>query len=119
MCKVFHVVLWWPTLHNDVVDYAWSYDVYQRVSKPSWRDEMPLVPQVTLQPFDKWDVYFMGPIQPPAKGNSAWYIITTTDYLTRWVEVALVADCTTMTVTKFIFENIVTRFGCPRLLMSD
>ena len=28
-------------------------------------------------------------------------------------------DYTTATTTQFIFENIITRFGCPRILMSD
>ena len=46
--KVLHVGLWWPTLHNDATYYARSYDVCQRVGKPSWRDEIPLVSQVTL-----------------------------------------------------------------------
>ena len=46
-------------------------------------------------------------------------LIKTTDYLTRWVEATLVMDCTTGTLAKFIFENIVTRFGCPRILMND
>ena len=41
--KVLRVGLWWPTLHNDATDYARSYDVCQRVGKPSRRDEMPLV----------------------------------------------------------------------------
>ena len=56
---------------------------------------MPLVPQVTLQPFDKWVVDFVGPINPPGKHTGARYIITATDYPTQWVEVALVTNCTT------------------------
>ena len=80
---------------------------------------MPLVPQVTLQPFDKWAVDFVGPINPPGKRTGARYIITATHYLTRWVEAARVVDCTIATTTKFIFKNIVTWLGCPRLLMSD
>ena len=51
--KVLCVGLWWPTLHNDVTDYARSCDVYQQIGKPLGKDEMLLVPQVTLQQFDK------------------------------------------------------------------
>lgn len=42
-----------------------------------------------------------------------------TDYLTRWAEAKSVKDCSLDTAAQFIFENIVTRFGCPRVLMSD
>ena len=77
------------------------------------------MPHVTIQPFDKWAVDFVGPINPPMKRTSARYIITATDYMTRWEEAVPVLDCTVVTATKFIFENIVTRFGCPRILMSD
>ena len=44
---------------------------------------MPLVPQVTLQPFDKWVEDFVGVVNPPRKRTGAWYIITTMNYLTR------------------------------------
>ena len=61
----------------------------------------------------------MGPINPPEKQTGACYIITATDYLTRWEKATPIVDCTAMITTKFIFENIVTWFGCPRILMSD
>ena len=51
--------------------------------------------------------------------TGVYYIITTTEYLTRWEEAVPVVDCTAATATKFIFENIVTQFGCLRILMSD
>jgi hypothetical protein len=42
-----------------------------------------------------------------------------TDYATKWVEaVALKKNDAKMTV-KFLFENIITRFGCPLELVSD
>ena len=87
--------------------------------KPSRRDVMPLVPQVTLQPFDKWVMDFVGPINPPRKRTGLRYIITATDYLTRWEEAAPVLDVIVATATRFIFENILTQFGCPQILMSD
>ena len=64
---------------------------------------MPLVPQVTLQPFDKCVVDFVGPISRPSKRISPLYIITATNYLTRWEEVSPVVDYTTATVARFIF----------------
>ena len=80
---------------------------------------MPLVPQVTLQAFDKWAIDFVGPINPLAKKSRARYIITVTDYLTCWAEAQPVKNCSTATAVKFIFDNILSRFGCPRILMSD
>jgi transposase InsO family protein len=47
------------------------------------------------------------------------YIITTVKYITRWVEAAPVKDCNVETVAHFLFEQVITRFGCPRFLMSD
>ena len=62
---------------------------------------------------------FVGPISPPGKWTSARYIITATDYLTRWVEATPMKYCSATTATKFLFENVVTRFGCPKILISD
>lgn len=40
------------------------------------------------------------------------------DYLTRWADVQPVKDCSTKTTAKFIFEFILLRFGCSKILMS-
>jgi transposase InsO family protein len=80
---------------------------------------MSLKPQLTLQAFDKWAIDFVGPINPPGKRTSARYIITVTGSLTRWAEAKPVKDCSAVTAMQFIFENILTRFGCPKILMSD
>ena len=80
---------------------------------------MSLVPQVTLQLFDKWVIDFVGPINPPGKCTGARYIITATDYLTQWVKATPFIDCTATKTAWFIFENIVTQLGCPRILMGD
>jgi len=35
------------------------------MGKPTPMDEMPLQPQVALEPFDKWGMYFVGLVDPP------------------------------------------------------
>ena len=46
--KILIARLWWPMIHNDTREYCHSCNICQRTGKPSRRDEMPLVPQVTL-----------------------------------------------------------------------
>jgi hypothetical protein len=72
-----------------------------------------------LQVFDKWAIDFVGPINPPTKRSGARYIITPTEYLTRWAEVTPVKHCSAETTTHFLVEKLITRFGCARILMSD
>ena len=74
---------------------------------------------MTLQAFEKWAIDFVGPINPPGKHTGARYIITATKFLTRWVEARAVKDCSATIATHFIFDDIITRFGCPKILLSD
>jgi transposase InsO family protein len=117
--KVLRAGLWWPTLHKDDKEYCRAYDVCQRVEKPSRRDEMPLAPQLTLQVFKKWAIDFVGPIKPRGRSTGDRYIFTVTEYLTRWAEARAVKECSAAIAAQFIFDDIITRFGCPKILMSD
>jgi transposase InsO family protein len=74
---------------------------------------------MTLQAFEKWAIDFVVPINPPGKCTGERYIITATKYLTRWDEAREVKECSATTATRFIFDDIITRFGCPKVLMSD
>ena len=80
---------------------------------------MPLERQITLHEFEKWVVDFVGPINPLGKRTGARYIITTTNYLTRWDEAVPIKDCTVAFSANFLFNNVVTRFRCMKILKSN
>ena len=55
---------------------------------------------------------------PKAVGNKK-YLLVGTDYFTKWVEAELLANIKDVDAKKFVWKNIVTRFGVPRSLISD
>eukprot|EP00253_Pinus_taeda_P007957 PITA_07957 len=115
--KILQAGYYWPTLHQDVRRYISQCDQCQRMGKPTPRDEMPLQPQVTFEPFEKWGMDFVCPINPPSKKRS--YIIVCTDYLTKWAETKEIKAATEEKVVEFLRENIFYKFGYPRELVTD
>ena len=59
----------------------------------------------------------MGPF-PKVAGNRK-YLLVCTDYFTKWVEAEPLANIRDMDVKRFIWKNIITRFGVPNVLISD
>ena len=74
---------------------------------------MPLLPISPSLTFETWDIDFIGPFPKQGKRTGARYIITTTEYVTKWAKAEPVHSCTKEVAAKFIYENIITRFRCP------
>jgi len=78
---------------------------------------MPLQPQVTFEPFNKWGMDFIGPIDPPSKQKN--YIIMCTDSLTKWAKTKANKAATLEKVAAFLRENVFYKFGYPRELVTN
>lgn len=76
--KVLQACYYWPTLHQYVKKYISQCDQCQRMGKPTPRDEMPIEPRVTFEPFDKWGMDFIGSINPPSKKKIVHYCVLIT-----------------------------------------
>ena len=59
----------------------------------------------------------LGPFRKSNRGNL--YIIVFSDYLTRWVEAFAIKNQEAITAAKVLVEQIICRFGCCRMLLSD
>ena len=58
----------------------------------------------------------MGPF-PLSNGNL--YILIAVDYVSKWVKAVVLPSNESRVVIKFIKEHILTRFGTPRVIISD
>ena len=58
----------------------------------------------------------MGPFRHSGKNK---YIVATTDYATKWVEAKALTNNSAKKTTDFLYEHIISKFGCPLELVSD
>ena len=87
------------------------------MGQPKRLDEMPLQPQLVVEPFERWALDFVGPINPPSKKKV--YILVCTNYMTKWVEVVALVKANDQDVTIFLHGEIFTHFGVPKEIVTD
>jgi hypothetical protein len=103
---------------KDVVELCQKCDICQCLEPICRSGKKPLKPVMAFEPFMKWGLDFMGPIKLTTRYIGNRYTIVATDYTIKWVEAKSLCDTTTKSIAKFIFEQIITHFGCLTDLIS-
>ncbi len=106
---------YWKGMYNDTKEYVKYCDKCQRRGQKGGKSY--LNPIRVGEPFERIGIDFVGPLERTRKGNK--YILVVTDYLTKWPEAKPMKDATAENVVKFIYEGIICRHGCPKIIMSD
>ena len=114
--KVLQSGFYWPTLFKDSHAFCKACDRCQRMGNMSHRDMLPMQPILIIELFDVWGIDFMGPF-PQSFGFE--YILVAVNYVSKWVEAVATRTNDHKVVVKFIQENIFSRFGMPRAIISD
>jgi IS30 family transposase len=68
-------------------------------------------------PLQRWGLDLLGPL-PPAQGNLS-YVVVAVEYFSKWIEAKPLTTITSVTVQKFFWQNIVSRFGVPKAITVD
>ena len=79
---------------------------------------LPLKPISIEAPFQQCGLDFIGEINPTSSGQHRC-ILTTTNYFTKWVEAVPTRQATDSVIIEFLISNIMSRFGCPRKMVTD
>ncbi|MCO5574823.1 hypothetical protein L7F22_028616 [Adiantum nelumboides] len=114
--KILQAGFVWPSLHRDVQHWCKACKACQQAGdrKLSYGPRFPIF---AYGPFEKWGIDAIGPLPRTSTGKQ--YILTATDYMTRWAEAASVARITAADVSKFVLDYICSRFGTPLEILSD
>ena len=114
--KILQCGFYWPTLFKDTHDFCKACERCQKSGGISRQNMMPLNPILIIEIFDCWGIDFMGPF-PPSFGYL--YILVAVDYVSKWIEAVPCKTNDHKTVLRFLKENVLSRFGTPRTIISD
>lgn len=115
--KIMRVGYYWPGMFKD--SHAWARQcvkcaIFARKERLS---VLPLQPIQVEQPFMRWGIDFIGPINPPSSAGHRW-VLTAINYFTRWIEAVALKEANENVVLKF-YDDLVTIFGVPKSIISD
>jgi hypothetical protein len=116
--KVLRAGYYWPTLFKYAHAMAHKCIICQKVAGRVKKVAFPLQPITVDTPFQQWGLDIIGPINPPSSQQHK-YILTTTDYFTRWSEALPLRVVNTNQVISFLNSHIITRFRIPECLVFD
>jgi hypothetical protein len=57
-------------------------------------------------------------MHPPSNNQNRW-ILVATDYFTKWIEAIRTRNANHTIIINFLQENIFSRFGCPKRIVTD
>ena len=104
-------------MQKEAQKYVKKCDQCQRFAPNIHQPEGVLNLLSSLWPFTQWGLDIVGHFHK-AVGNKR-YLLVSMDYFTKWIEAKLLANIRDVDAKKFVWKNIVTRFGVPRTLISD
>nr|XP_025678495.1 uncharacterized protein LOC112778389 [Arachis hypogaea] len=115
--KVIRAGYFWPTIIRDSMQLVKNCDKCQRHANIHQAAPHQLSIISAERPFGTWGIDLVGPF-PTAPGQLR-YLIVAIDYFTKWIEAEPLASITATQCRKFLWRQIITRFGIPEIIISD
>ncbi len=116
--KVLNIGYQCPTMYKDVDDFYKLYDACQHTRRLATKSLTKLITNFPKEPFMKWGLYFVGPINLTRRYTWNKYILVARNYATTCVEAKALRTNIASITTKFLNDCIFTKFGCPLTIIT-
>ena len=108
---------YWPGMFRDIATYVRRCASCQRYKSSQRTPAGKMQPSRNDQPWETVSTDLVGPLPRSSKGNN--YLLVFQDRFTKWVQCRPIRKATSKAVSQALYEEVITRFGCPRYIISD
>jgi hypothetical protein len=115
--KVFRQGVYWLKAASDAADLVQKCENCQKCARDQKQPSSLTQLIQPTWPLQRWGLNLSGPL-PPAQGNLK-YVVVVVEYFSKWIEAKPLATITSAIVQKFFWQNIVCRFGVPKVITVD
>lgn len=116
--KILRMGYFWPTMEKDSIDFVKTCKKCQIHGNLVHTPAQEINPLVMSWPFYQWGFDLIEAIHPPSSSEYKW-IITTTEYFTKWVKAVQLADSMGKKISSFILNHIIFHFGIPHAILTN
>ena len=108
---------YWPNMYKDTYEYVRGCLPCQTSKRAYHSHPPPLKPLPVAEVFERLHIDYLGPLTKTAEGYTN--ILVVVDSSSKWVEAFPTYTQTAKETAKILYREILTRYGAPRVLVSD
>ena len=102
-------------MYKDVEEYVKICYECQIRGGPKKNNSIRMISPMDL--FQRWRIDIVRSL--PMTEDRNCYIIVAVDYFSKWLEARPLRHANAISVTTFIYEEIICRYGLPKVIQSD